>query len=132
MEGFAEFFVDPLVLPAYIYAAGWGFMWLIAFGLARLFMSQKGIERAVIQAWSIALFMHILGGTFLIVWICFRAKDRVAEWFYIPLYLVLYIIIVIVDVCLLVSLSNQRPKKEKAAVPPQKPVSKSRNPKKGL
>ena len=130
MEGFAEFFVDPLVWPAYIYFIGYGVVWVIAFALARLFMSQERMERAVMQAWSIALSMHILGGTFLIIWICFRAKDRVAEWFHIPLYLVLYIIIVIADVCLLVSLLNQSPKKEKANAPPQRTESTSRNPKK--
>ena len=130
MQVIAEFFIDSLVWPAYIYLLAYSFVWVIAFVLARLFISQKGMERAVMQAWSIALSMHILGGTFLIIWICFRAKDRVAEWFQIPLYLVLYIIIVIVDVCLLVSLLNQSPKKEKAAALSQKPTSKSRNPKK--
>lgn len=130
MQVIAEFFIDPLVWPAYIYLLAYSFTWFTAFVLARLFISQKGMERAVMQAWSIALSMHILGGTFLIIWICFRAKDRVAEWFQIPLYLILYIIIVIVDVCLLASLLNQRPKKEKAEAPPQSTESKSRNPKK--
>ena len=130
MESVAEFFVDPLVWPAYIYFIGYGVVWVIAFALARLFMSQKGMERAVMQAWSVALSMHILGGTFLIIWICFRAKDRVAEWFHIPLYLVLYIIIVIVDICLFMSLLNQRPKKETVSTPPQRMESPSRNPKK--
>ena len=130
MQVIADFFVDPLVWPAYIYLLAYSFVWATAFVLVRLFISQKGIEHAVMQAWSIALFIHILGGTFLIIWICFRAKDRVAEWFQIPLYLVLYIIIVIVDVCLLASLWNQNPKKEKANASPQKTASKSRNPKK--
>ena len=130
MESVAEFFVDPLVWPAYIYFIGYGVVWVIAFVLARLFMSQKGIERAVMQAWSIALSMHILGGTFLIIWICFLAKDRVAEWFHVPLYLVLYIIIIIADVCLFVSLLNQVPQKEKANAPPQRTERTSRNPKK--
>ena len=126
----AEFFMDPLVWPAYIYLLAYSFAWFTAFVLARLFISQRGIERAVIQAWGIAISMHILGGTFLIVWVIFRAKDRVAEWFQVPLYLVLYIIIIIVDIGLLISLSNQREKKEKAAASTQKPPSKSRNPKK--
>ncbi len=130
MQVIAEFFVDPLVWPAYIYLLAYSFVWATAFVLVRLFINQKGIEHAVTQAWSIALFMHILGGAFLIIWICFRAKDRVAEWFQIPLYLVLYIIIVIVDVCLLTSLWNQVRKKEKANASPQRTASKSRNPKK--
>lgn len=130
MEVIAEFFIDPLVWPAYIYLLAYSFTWFTAFVLARLFISQKGMERAVTQAWGIALSMHILGGTFLIVWIIFRAKDRVAEWFEIPLYLILYIIIVLVDIGLLISLSNQRPKKEKTTASAQKPPSKSRNPKK--
>ncbi len=130
MNEIGEFFIDPLVWPAYIYGCAYGFAWFIAFVLARLCVSQKGLEGAITQAWGIALSLHILGGAFLIVWIIFRAKDRVGEWFQIPLYLVFYIIIVLVDIGLLISLANQKPKKEKVATTAQKPSSRSRNPKK--
>ena len=40
MQVISEFFVDPLVLPAYFFLATYGIVWAVAFGLARLFMNQ--------------------------------------------------------------------------------------------
>ena len=131
MQVIAGFFGDPLVVPAYYYFLAYGIVWAIAFVLVRLFISgKKGMERAVKQAWSIALFLHIIGGLFFITWIFVRARNTVGEWLQIPLYLLLYIIILIADICLLFALFNKRPNKEKAAALSQRTTSKSRNPKK--
>ena len=111
MQIIADFFVDPLVVPAYFYFAAYGFVWVIAFVLSRLFMRQIGIERATTRAWRIAIVLHMLFGTGLAVWICVRAIPRVAEWWHIPFYLVFYVLILVVDVCLLVSLPTQSAKK---------------------
>ena len=130
MQVIAEFFVDPLVWPAYLYFAAYGFVWMIAWGLARLFMNQRSIERATTLAWQIAIVTHILGGTFLIIWLGVRDHKRVAEWWHIPFYLVFYILIMVVDVCLLISLSTRNSKKDEASALPQRLATKSRNPKK--
>ena len=130
MDVIAEFFADPLVVPAYYYFLGYCVAWSIAFILVRLFMGGKGdMERAVIKAWGIALSLHMIGGLFFIVWIFIRAKNTVGEWAQIPLYLLLYFIILFLDVGLLINLVNKRPKKEKAAVSAPKPSHRSRNPK---
>ena len=131
MQVIADFFVDSLVVPTYFYLAAYGIVWIIAFVLARLFMNQNQnqVERATRRAWGIAIVIHILGGTFLIIWIFSRAVHRVPEWWYIPIYLILYVLIVIVDVCFLISLYSQRTKKDIPDVVSQ-PQGKSRNPKK--
>ena len=130
MQTIADFFVDPLVWPAYLYFAAYGVMWIIACLLARLFMNQVSIESAAKRAWFIAIIMHLLGGTVLIIWLWGRALPRVAEWWHIPIYLIFYLLIVIVDVYLLVSLSTQNGKKSSIKASPPKPVGKSLNPKK--
>ena len=130
MQGITDFFVDSLVWPAYIYFAAYGFVWMIAWGLARLLKNQNSIEQAVKSAWVIAFIMHIIGGTVLIIWLSGQATHRFADWWYIPLYLVFYILIMIVDVCLLVSLLTQKSKKQDPNAPTLKSVGKSRNPKK--
>ena len=111
MQVIGDFFVDPLVLPAYFYLAAYGIVWAVAFGLARLFMNQIGIERAATRAWRIAIVLHLLFGTGLAIWISVRAVPRVAEWWHTIFYLLLYVLIVIVDVCLLSSIPSQRGKK---------------------
>ncbi len=126
----AEFFGDPLLVPAYFYLLGYGIAWAIAFVLARLLMKQGGIERAATRAWQFAIVLHIISGTALIAWICFRAIPRVAEWWHVPLYLILYVLILILDICLLVTLSTQRVKKDKVNTPTPSRTSKSLNPKK--
>ena len=112
MQVIADFFVDSLVWPAYLYFAAYGFVWIIAFVLARLFMNQYQVEQAASRAWGIAIVTHLLFGTALIIWIFSRAVHRVPEWWYIPIYLILYVLIVIVDVCFLISLYSQRTKKD--------------------
>jgi len=104
MDTVADFFVDPLVWPAYIYAAAYGFVWFAAWGLAQLMLHKCGIERATTRAWGIALLLHLLFGIGLACWICVRAAPRVAEWWHIPLYLIFCVPIVLVDICLLVLL----------------------------
>ena len=111
MQVIADFFVNPLVLPVYIYLAAYGIVWAVAFGLARLFMNQIGIELATTRAWRIAIVTHLLFGTGLVIWICFRAIPRVAEWWHIIFYLLFYVLIVIIDACMLVSIPSQRMKK---------------------
>lgn len=104
MQIIADFFVDPLILPVYFYFVAYGFVWVIAFVLARFFMNRSGIERATTLAWGIALGAHIVGGAILTVSICLRAIPRLAEWWHVPIYLALYVLFLILDVCLLVSL----------------------------
>ncbi|MDE0483509.1 MAG: hypothetical protein OXI67_13090 [Candidatus Poribacteria bacterium] len=111
MKVIADFFVDPLVLPIYIYLAAYGIVWAIAFGLARLFMNEIGIERATTRAWRIAIVIHLLFGTGLAIWICLRAIPRVSEWWHTIFYLLFYVLIVIIDACLLVSIPSQKVKK---------------------
>lgn len=130
MQGIADFFVDPLVWPAYIYFAAYSFVWLIAWGLARLIKNQNSTEQAAKGAWIIAFVMHILGGIVLIIWLSGQALNRFPDWWYIPLYLVLYIVILIVDVCLLISLLTQNVRKKNMNAPTPKRVGRSRNPKK--
>ena len=69
MQTYFNFFMDLFVLPVCIYAAAYGFAWLIAFVLARLFVNQLGIERAATRAWGIAIFAHMIFGTGAVVWI---------------------------------------------------------------
>ena len=130
MQVVADFFVDSLVWPAYLYFAAYGFVWLFACLLARLFMNQRGIESATVLAWGIAIVMHIIGGTVLIIWLSGRALHRFPEWWYIPFYLIFYIVIMVVDICLLYSLITQNSNKKNAGPPTPKPVVKSINPKK--
>lgn len=131
MKIIADFFVDSLVVPVYFYLAAYGFVWIIALGLSRLFMNQNQVqvEQAAKRAWRFGFVMHLLGGTALIVWIVIRAIPRVAEWWHVPFYLIFYVLIIIVDVCFLISLSTRRTTKPVPAVSSQ-PQHKSSNPKK--
>ena len=130
MQGITDFFVDLLVWPTYTYFAAYGFVWLIALGLGQLFKNQGNIDRAAKSAWGIALVMHILGGTVLIIWLSGHALHRFADWWYTPLYLFYYIVIMIVDVCLLFSLLSKNAKKKNTVALAPKPAGKSLNPKK--
>lgn len=130
MQIIAEFFRDPLVLPVYAYFAAYGFVWLFAFVFARLLMNRIGIERATTLAWRIAIGGHMFGGAVLSLWICLRAIPRVAEWWYILIYLALYVLFLIVDVCLLVSLSTQGATGTKPNVSSQETRVGNPNPKK--
>ena len=130
MQRIFDFFVDPLIWPVYIYLAAYGFMWLLAYSLARVFMNQSGIERGTTRAWRIAVIAHMLGGTVLVIWLVFRAIPRVSEWWHILLYLIPYLcLILILDGFLLLSLSTQGIKRDEPDIS-AKPVGKSRNPKK--
>ena len=130
MKVIADFFVDPLVWPAYLYFATYGFVWIIAWALARLFMNQRGVKSATTLAWGIAIIMHILGGTVLIIWLSSREHNRFPEWWYIPFYLIFYIVIMIVDICLLFSLITRSARRKNADALPPKPAGKPINPKK--
>ncbi len=130
MQIIADFFVDPLILPVYAYFAAYSFVGVIAFVLARLFMNKFGIERATTLAWRIALGAHIFGGAVLSIWVWLRAIPRLAEWWYVPIYLALYVLFLIVDICLLVSLSTQGGKRTKPIAPTQRPQGGNPNPKK--
>ena len=130
MQIIADFFVDPLILPVYLYVAAYGFVWFFAFVFARLLMNRTGIERATTLAWGIALGAHIFGGAVLSIWICLRAIPRLAEWWYVPIYLALYVLILIVDICLLVSLSTQGATGTRSNVSSQETRVENPNPKK--
>lgn len=102
MQRIFDFFVDPLIWPSYIYLAGYGFVWGLAFFFARFF-KEKGmpIERAANRAWKIGFVLHIIGGTILVIWLCIKAVPRVATIWYIPLYLLPYLIILVLDIIVL-------------------------------
>ena len=108
MQIIADFFTDSLILPVYPYFATYVFVWLFAFVFARLLMNRIGIERATTLAWLIALGGHMSFGVILTIWVYDSAIPRVAEWWYVPLYLVLYVLLLSVDVYLLVYLLIQR------------------------
>ena len=130
MQVISDFFLDSLVVPAYTYIAAYGFVWLIALGLGQLLKNQGSIEQAAKIAWGIALVMHILGGTVLIIWLSGHAHHRFSDWWYTPLYLLYYIVILIVDVCLLFSLLFKNLKKRNANASAPKPARTPLNPKK--
>jgi hypothetical protein len=130
MEGIADFFGDPLVWPAGVYFLAYTFVWIIAFGLGQSLKHRVSIERAAAFAWGIALFIHILGGTALIIWLWDRVNNRFAELMYTTLYLLFYIVIMLVDVCLLFSLLTKNRKQKNIDAPTPKLARKSLNPKK--
>ena len=130
MEVIAEFFVNALVWPAYTYLASYGIVWLIALGLGQLLKKQGSIERATKGAWGIALVLHILGGTALIIWLWDRAQNRFDDLGYALLYMLYYLVLIIVDVCLLFSLFSQNTKEKNTDATTPKPAGKSLNPKK--
>ena len=130
MESIADFFGDPLVWPAVVYFIAYTFVWLIALALGQLCKHQVSIERAATIAWRIALIIHILGGTALIVWLWDRVDNRYDEWGYKIGYLFIYIVFMIVDVCLLFSVPTKNTKKRDTDASMPKPTRKSRNPKK--
>ena len=125
-----DFFGDPLVWPAAVYLIAYTFVWMIALTLGQLSKHRVSVERAAAIGWGIALFIHILGGTALIIWLWDRAHNRFAEWTYTTLYLLFYIVIMIVDVCLLFSVLTKNTKKRDTDASMPKPTRKSRNPKK--
>lgn len=125
-----DFFGDPLVWPAVVYFVGYSFVWIIALGLGQSLKHRVSIERAAAFAWGIALVIHILGGTALIIWLWDRVNNRFAELIYITLYVLFYIVIMIVDVVLLVSLLTKNRKQRNIDTTTSKPVRKSLNPKK--
>lgn len=130
MTGIADFFGDPLVWPAIVYLFAYTFVWLIALVLGQFLKNRFSIERAAKTAWRIALFIHIIGGTFLIIWLWDRAHNRFADGLYSLLYLFLYIVIMIADVYLIFSILSENKKKTKTDSQTPKTTSRSRNPKK--
>ena len=130
MQGITDFFGDPLVWPAFVYLVAYTFVWLIACGLGQLLKNRFSIERAAAIAWRIGFFIHIIGGTFLIIWLWDRAHNRFGDWLYTILYLLFYIVIMIVDACLLFSILTKNTKKRNTNAPTPKPAGKSLNPKK--
>ena len=130
MTGIADFFGDPLVWPAIVYLLAYTFVWLIALVLGQFLKNRFSIERAAKIAWRIALFIHIIGGTFLIIWLWDRAHNRFADGLYSLLYLFLYIVIIIADVCLIFSILSEKAKKTNTDLQTPKTTGRSRNPKK--
>ncbi len=130
MTGIADFFGDPLVWPAIVYLLAYTFVWLIALVLGQFLKNRFSIERAAKIAWRIALFIHIIGGTFLIIWLWDRAHNRFADGLYSLLYLLLYIVIMIADICLIFSILSDNGKKTKTDSQTPKTTGRSRNPKK--
>ena len=130
MDGITDFFGDPLVWPAVVYFVAYAFVWLIAWGLGQSLKHRVSVERAAAFAWGIALVIHILGGTALIIWLWDRAHNRFADWTYTILYVLFYIVIMVVDVCLLFSVLTKNTKKRDTDASMPKPSRESINPKK--
>ena len=130
MTGIADFFGDPLVWPAIVYFLAYTFVWLIAFVLGQSLKNRFNIERAAKIAWRVALFIHIIGGTFLIIWLWDRAHNRFADGLYSLLYFLLYIVLMIVDIYLIFSILSKKTKKMETGAPASKATGRSRNPKK--
>lgn len=128
MEFIAEYFVDSLVVPVYFYIAAYGFAWIIAMGLSRVFLDpeRSNVEKSARRAWRVGLIIHLLGGTALIVWIVMRAIPEVAEWWYASVYLIFYLLIVIVD-AVAIAKSRETTKSTPAASQTQR---RTRNPRK--
>ena len=130
MEGIVDFFGDPLVWPVIVYLLAYTFVWLIALVLGQFLKNRFSIERAARIAWRIALFIHIIGGTFLIIWLWDRAHNRFADGLYSLLYLLLYIVVMIADVYLIFSILSKNTKKRNTDAPTPKTRGRSLNPKK--
>ena len=130
MTGIADFFGDPLVWPAIVYFLAYTLVWLIALVLGQFLKNQFSIERAAKIAWRTALFFHIIGGTFLIIWLWDRAHNRFSDGLYLYLYFLLYIVPIIVDVLLILSILSKNTKKTGTGAPAPKTTVRSRNPKK--
>ena len=113
MQIVADFFVDPLIWPVYIYLAGYGFVWMIAFGTARLLMNHNTIEKAAKIAWVSGFCIHIICGTILIFMLWRKEHHRFeeSEWWYVLFYLLVYLVIIVIDICLLFSLLAKRQSK---------------------
>ena len=125
-----DFFGDPLVWPAVVYFVGYSFVWMIACVIGQLSKNRVNIERVAAIAWGIPLFIHILGGTVLIIWLWERAHNRFSEEVYAILYLLFYMVIMLVNVCLLYTLLRKNKEKKNTDTLTPKPVGKSLNPKK--
>ena len=101
MQTVFDFFVDALIWPIYIYIAGYGLVWTLAFLLSRLFSHKHGIEKGAIGAWVSAIVTHLLLGMCLVIWLCFKAVDKVEAWWQVPVYIIPYMIVLFLDVYLL-------------------------------
>ena len=130
MTGIADFFGDPLVWSVIVYLLAYTFVWLIALVLGQFLKNRFSIERAAKIAWRIALFIHIIGGIFLIIWLWDRAHNRFADGLYSLLYLLLYIVIMIADVYLIFSILSEKRKRTNTDLQTPKTTGRSRNPKK--
>lgn len=116
MQAIVDFFVDPLIVPIYYYLAGYGLVWFFAFWLARIFSDPNTIgsyDKGTARAWRIAIAAHILGGTILVVWLCFKAIPYVVAWWHIPFYLIPYLFFIVVDIFFLLSLIQGQTQKRK-------------------
>ena len=106
MQVVFDFFVDPIIWPIYLYLGGYGLVWLIALLLSRLYIHKMEIERGVMRSWKIAFILHLLAGTALVAWLCFKAADLVKAWWYIILYMLPYTGIFLLDIFFLLFLNE--------------------------
>ena len=111
MEGFFDFFVDPLIFPVYVGLALYGFAWLGGRFFAGIFARQLGtqgsaIERGTIRAWRLMVILHLLFETIFVVGLSIHTLPRVADSIHILFYLISYVPFLIIDVCLLISLAS--------------------------
>jgi len=116
MDTIANFLVDPLVWPLYCYLAGYVGVWIVAFGLSRLWSDEKiygSYDTAAHKAWTLAIICHLAIGALLIIYLTFKATSIFESWWQIPLYMLLYIILIVLDIFLLLLLAKQNPKGRK-------------------
>lgn len=117
MQNF-DFLANSLVWPVYFglvtYLLAWVGARFFAGILAKRIGSERGgTERGTIQAWRWMIIFHLLASIIFVSYLCFRASPRVEVWTETLWHLVPSIPFLVLDVCLLMSLASQGPKKQK-------------------
>ena len=117
MQNF-DFLANSLTWPIYFGL----FTYLVAWVGARFFAGilakriggeRGGTERGTIQAWRMMIILHLIASAIFVGFLCFRALPRVEEWTGTLWHLLPFLPFLVVDVCLLISLASQGPKKQK-------------------
>ena len=117
MQNF-DFLANSLVWPVYFGLVTYGFAWVGARFFAgilakRIGSERGGTERGTVQAWRMMIILHLIASIIFAGYLCFRALPRVEAWTETLWHLVSFLPFLVLDVCLLISLASQGPKKQK-------------------
>ena len=117
MQNF-DFLANPLIWSVYFGLGTYILAWVGARFFASIFAKRiggerGGIERGTIQAWRMMIILHLIASAIFVGYLCFRALPRVEEWTDTLWHLVPFLPFLVLDVCLLISLASQGPKKQK-------------------